>query len=304
MFSSFLRSMGRCQDLDPEVEVVPRDPMAWLRSYLHGGTSSLFSMLTTMVTFPVYKTVFRQQLHNNLVRHAVKQLYREGPRKLYRGIIPPLVMKTLNGTLLFGLQDTILHQLSSPSFTSLIPLSGFSALAGLGAGGVEAIVFTPLERVQNVLQNSQNDRYFPTLRSVLARLANERLGIGLYCAFLPTLVRNALGSSMYFGLKDPLRAAMADQGLSPSASSFVSGMVNSMAISLPLYPLSVLIANMQARVGKETVAGAMETWNALWESRQRSVTLLYRGGSLVIVRSCLTWGITTAVYDYLAQHAC
>ncbi|KAJ8390058.1 hypothetical protein AAFF_G00110720, partial [Aldrovandia affinis] len=74
-----------------------RDLVAWLRSYMHGGTSSLLSTLTTLVTFPVYKTVFRQQLHSTLVREAVAQLYREGPRKLYRGVAPPLLVKTLHG---------------------------------------------------------------------------------------------------------------------------------------------------------------------------------------------------------------
>lgn len=269
--------------------------MARFHSYLHGGTSSLVSALPTLIVFPVYKTVFRQQIHNTPVHRAVAQLYKEGPVKLYRGVAPPLLMRTLNGTLLFGLQDTILYQLSA-SPQSVAPASALPAVAGLGAGLAEAVVFTPFERVQNVLQNGQNDRHLPSLQSVLVRLRAQRMSLGFYRAFLPIAARNALGSSLYFGLKDPVCALVAGQGLPPVASSFVSGTLASMAISLALYPLSVLVANMQAQVGAE-VKGVCLCWRLLWRSRGGSVALLYRGGSLVILRSCITWGITTAIYD-------
>lgn len=292
------RSGGESSGGEP---LTGRDLFAWLRSYLHGGTSSLLSTLTTLVTFPVYKTVFRQQLHSTLVRETVAQLYREGPRKLYRGVAPPLLAKTLHGTLLFGLQDTFLHQLSPPG-GGCAPLAALQVVAGVGTGVVEALVFTPFERVQNVLQNGGNDRSLPTLRSVVLRLRGESLANGFYRAAAPVLARNTLGSSLYFGLKDPLRDALREWGLSPGASSFMSGMVNAMAISLPLYPLSVLVANMQAQVGVAG-GGVRQCWGALWESRRRSVRLLYRGGSLVILRSCLTWGITTAIYDRLERRS-
>ncbi|XP_024918650.1 solute carrier family 25 member 53 isoform X1 [Cynoglossus semilaevis] len=272
-----------------------RDGVVRFQSYLHGGTSSLLSTIPTLIVFPVYKTVFRQQIHNNPLHQVVAQLYKEGPVKLYRGVAPPLLMRTLNGTLLFGLQDTILRHLSTSS-QQVFPTAALPALAGFGAGIVEAVVFTPFERVQNVLQNSQNDRHLPTLKSVLQTLKTQRPASGYYRAFLPITARNALGSSLYFGLKGPVCALVAVEGLSPTASSFASGTLTSMLISLTLYPLSVLVANMQAQVGGEA-KGVMDCWRTLWRSRQRSVALLYRGGSLVILRSCITWGIATAIYD-------
>ncbi|XP_052470116.1 solute carrier family 25 member 53 [Carassius gibelio] len=278
----------------------PADSVVWFHSYLHGGTSSLISTLTTLVTFPLYKTVFRQQLHSTLVREAVSQLRREGPLKLYRGVAPPLLMRSLNGTLLFGLQDTLLQQLSLRD-TSAVPRTALPALAGLGAGVLEAVLFTPFERVQNVLQNSRNDASLPTLRSILHRLASKPPASGYYTAFLPVLVRNALGSSLYFGLKDPMCETLRACGCSSVASSFITGVLNSMVISLPLYPLSVLVANMQAQV--DGGGGVRSSWKRLWAARQRRLVLLYRGGSLVIFRSCITWGITTAIYDQLKKRS-
>uniref|UniRef100_A0A8C7JB02 Uncharacterized protein n=1 Tax=Oncorhynchus kisutch TaxID=8019 RepID=A0A8C7JB02_ONCKI len=152
--------------------------------------------------------------------------------------------------------------------------------------------------VQNVLQDGNNGRSLPTLRSVLARLGAERLGSGYYRAFIPILARNPLGSCIYvgyFGLKDPVSAALREKELPSTVSSFLRGIVISMVISMSLYPLSVLVVNMQAGLGG---------WKALWEGRlKRSVHLLYRGGSLVILRSCINWGINTAVYNKLQRRS-
>ncbi|XP_016111202.1 solute carrier family 25 member 53 [Sinocyclocheilus grahami] len=293
--------MGSNSHHNQEAALEPADSTLWFRSYLHGGTSSLISTLTTVITFPLYKTVFRQQLDSTLVREAVAQLLREGPVKLYRGVAPPLLMRSLNGTFLFGFQDTFLQQLSLWD-TSPVPRSALPALAGLGAGVLEAVLFTPFERVQNVLQNSKNDTSLPTLRSILRKLASKPLASGYYTAFLPILVRNALGSSLYFGLKDPMSETLRACGCSPLASSFIAGVLNSMVISLPLYPLSVLVANMQAQVDGGG-GGVKSSWQRLWAARQHKLVLLYRGGSLVIFRSCITWGITTAIYDQLKRHS-
>lgn len=268
------------------------------RSYMNGGMSSL---VCTVMTFPMYKTVFRQQLHSMLIREAVVQLYKEGLLKLYRGVVPPLLMKTLQGTILFGLQNTLLQQLS-PWAESYVPRVTHPALAGLGTGVVESLFFTPFERVQSILQNSSNDCSLPTISKIVGRMRSETLANGWYRAFLPTLTRNALGSGLYFGLKDPLSRVLREQDCPPIASSFVSGMISSMMISLPLYPLSVLVANMQAQVGGDNL-GVRASWNQLWQKRQRSLVLLYRGGSLVILRSCITWGITTAIYDQLTKRS-
>ncbi|KAK5864968.1 hypothetical protein PBY51_016166 [Eleginops maclovinus] len=285
--------------LNPKQDEESRnDQMVRFHSFFQGGTSSLVS---TLIVFPFYKTVFRQQIHNAVVSEAVKQLCSEGHVKLYRGVVSPLLMKILGGTLLFGLQDTILHQLS-PSSQNFISPSALPALAGFGAGVVEAVVCTPFERVQSLLQNGKNDRHLPTHKSIVVRLNAQRLSSGYYRGLLPITARNALGSFIYFGLKEPLRVTVEGLGLSPLVSSFISGMLGSMVISLPLYPLSVVVANMQKQVGGED-KGVIASWKKLWESRQRSVSLLYRGGSLVVLRSCISWGVTTAIYDMQQKYS-
>ena len=285
----------------------PRDPLVRAQCFLNGGISSLLSTVSALVVFPIYKTVFRQQIHSSSVRQAVAQLYKEGPTKLYRGFVPPLVMKTLNGALMFGLQDNLfqLLPLSSQNGTP-IPIPARQALAGFGAGLAEAVFCTPFERVQSILQDSKNHKSLPNLRSVLSSLRGHGPHLGFYRGFLPISARNALGSSLYFGLKGPLSEVVAKQELPSIAISFISGTLTSMTISLFLYPFSVLASNMQTDMGKE-LKGAMASWRGLWKKQNQSIiqsiSLLYRGGSLSILRSCITWGITTAIYERQEQRS-
>ena len=55
------------------------------------GCGSIASLINIMVTFPIQKVMFRQQLHGVLASEAVRQLQREGVRTLYRGLLPPLL---------------------------------------------------------------------------------------------------------------------------------------------------------------------------------------------------------------------
>lgn len=266
--------------------------------FLHGGMSSFLSTLPTLIIFPVYKTIFRQQIHNSSIRQAVSQLRKEGLLRLYRGVAPPLLQRTLNGTLLFGVHGTIHHQLTLSS-QKVFPSSALPALAGLPTGVVEAVCLTPLERVQNLLQNSQNDKNLPRLKSVLVEMSARinHPASGYYRGFLPIAVRNALGSMLYFGLKGPIYDTMHAQGLPRLVASFSSGMLASCPIAFAVYPMSVLVANMQKNLEGD-VRGPTACWRMLWAERQGSLRQLYRGGSLVILRSCISWGITTALFDY------
>lgn len=265
-------------------------------NFLHGGTSGLLTTLPTLVVFPVYKTIFRQQIYNASICHTVAHLKMEGLLKLYRGVLPPLLQRTLNSTVLFGVQGTLHRQLTTSSQT-VLPSYALPALAGLATGVVEALVLTPFERIQNLLQNNQNDKSLPKMRSILFELNNHRLATGYYRAFVPIVVRNALGSTLYFGMKEPIYDAMHAQGLPPVVASFASGTLSSWPITLIVFPMSVLVANMQKNLEGE-VKGAMACWRILWDSRKHSVRQLYRGGSLVILRSCISWGVTTALYDW------
>ncbi|XP_028923694.1 solute carrier family 25 member 53 [Ornithorhynchus anatinus] len=264
-------------------------------------SGALSSFLTTIVTFPIYKLVFRQQIHAVPVPKAVGQLRREGLRRFYRGVYPPLLTKTMQGALQFGAYNRCL-QLLSPATEP--PLLKHRWAAGFASGVLEAVVLSPFERVQNVLQDGRKDVRFPSTLNILREFNSYgpwgRLTLGYYRGFCPILLRNSLGTALYFSFKDPIRDRLAGQGGLPLwVPALVSGSINGTVISLVLYPLSVLGANMQSQVGSQNVPGLWASARAVWEARGRKLLLIYRGGSLVILRSGVTWGLTTAIHDFL-----
>nr|XP_033802140.1 solute carrier family 25 member 53 [Geotrypetes seraphini] len=267
------------------------------RSYVYGAVSSF---LSTFVTFPIYKTIFRQQIHVFVMREAIRQFQQEGLRHFYRGLLPPLVAKTVQGTLLFGTYDTLLRFVSANH-------SGPYKLrdrwkAGFMSGSLEAVVLSPFERIQNIMQDGRKNVRFPDIHSILRYFNScgfkEGLAEGYFRGFSPVLLRNGVGSALYFSFKDPIRDCLSGKGLPSWLPPLVSGSVNGTVTCLLLYPLSVLIANMQSQVGQETLSIG-ESMKSIWESRGKKVSLIYRGGSLVILRSCVTWGLTTAIHDFL-----
>nr|XP_060612517.1 solute carrier family 25 member 53 [Anolis sagrei ordinatus] len=270
------------------------------RSFRLGAAANFFS---TLATFPLHKTMFRQQLHAASISEAGRQLHQEGLRQFCRGLLPPLLAKTLQGTLLFGSYEAFLHFLF-PSCPSGGHSLGQQATAGLLSGFSEGLVLGPFERVQNVLQDGQKAHRFPTARSILEEFRSyeglrERLALGYYRGLGLILLRNGLGSALYFSAKDPLRDQLREKGLPAQLPALLSGCITGTVIGLLLYPLGVLIANVQAQVGSGEALGMRGTLDAIWGARGGRAALLYRGAPLLVLRSGLSWGLTTAMHDFL-----
>ncbi|XP_006899301.1 PREDICTED: solute carrier family 25 member 53 [Elephantulus edwardii] len=268
------------------------------QAYALGAVSNFMS---TFLTFPIYKVVFRQQIHAVAVSVAMRQIWHEGPQYFFRGIYPPLLSKTLQGTLLFGTYDNLLIYLSPIGPHTL----AHRWAAGLLSGVVEAVVLNPFERVQNVLQDGRKQARFPSTISILKEFNSYgfwgSFSLGYYRGFWPVLIRNSLGSALYFSFKDPIQDSLAKQGLPQWVPALVSGSVNGTVTCLILYPLIVLVANMQSHIGWQSMPSLWASIQDVWDTRGRKLFLIYRGGSLVILRSSVTWGLTTAIHDFLQK---
>jgi hypothetical protein len=88
-------------------------------------------------------------LHGTRTSVAVAQLRREGAWYLYRGMLPPLVQKTLSVSLMFGMYDQ--YQKFLHHNIPLLPSSVAKGISALLAGSTEAIL-APCERIQTLLQ--------------------------------------------------------------------------------------------------------------------------------------------------------
>ena len=55
------------------------------------------AFINICLTFPINKVIFRQMVYGMRTNSALLQLRKEGLYHLYRGLLPPLMSKTLSG---------------------------------------------------------------------------------------------------------------------------------------------------------------------------------------------------------------
>jgi len=108
----------------------------------------LSSATNILLTYPVNKLIFRQQIYRLKTRDAYQQLKNEGFLILYRGMTLPLLQKTFSLSIMFGANAHYLHLLTS---INNCEHWYYQPIASSLAGTTEAIL-TPLERTQVLLQ--------------------------------------------------------------------------------------------------------------------------------------------------------
>ena len=148
-------------------EMVPTKNPVFLpewREYVSGGTAAVVNIA---FTFPINKTMFRQMVHAIPVREAVKQLYKEGAKHLYRGALPPLGQQVVTRSLMFGNYALFTREIRD-TYPSLNPITILASAAFL-AGCTEALL-TPFERVQVLLQDKQQHANYNNTADALRKV--------------------------------------------------------------------------------------------------------------------------------------
>ncbi|CDQ72605.1 unnamed protein product [Oncorhynchus mykiss] len=244
----------------------------------HYACGSIAAFTNIMVTFPIQKVLFRQQLHGVRAREAVGQLQRDGMRNLYRGLLPPLLQKTTTVAIMFGLYEDFSHVLLDQLSTG----SGIPELT--------------------LLQDHRHHGRFHNTAHTFRTLLREYGVKECYRGLVPVLIRNGPSNMLFFGLRGPIKEQL------PEASSraghlvndFVCGGVLGAALGIMFYPLNVVKSRAQSQVG-----GAFrpcgEVLMTVWRERGGSVAMLFRGAHLNYHRSLLSWGIINATYELLLK---
>lgn len=266
------------------------------REYICGAASSFVNIV---VTFPMYKVMFRQQLQGIRVLKALHQIRAEGIYYLYRGIGPPLISRTLSVSLMFGAYSQYMefYRKQFPEH-SFFFAHVFSAMA---AGTTEAILL-PFERTQVLLQVP---KYHDTITNTShAFVVMKDYGVREYYRGLSAvLLRNGPSNILFFGLRQPLKNSLpyTNTPLGSSVGDFVSGAGLGACLSTLFYPLNTVKNHMQAKLGGEFV-GVKDSFMIVLEQRQKKFRKMFRGVHLNYTRSMVSWGITNTVYEFLMAH--
>lgn len=268
------------------------------KHYVCGSCAAFTNIL---VTFPIQKVLFRQQLHGVLVTEAVQQLQRDGLRNLYRGLLPPLLQKSTTVAIMFGLYEdfsrVLLDQVGESGLPEIITRSFAAALAGT----TEAIL-TPFERVQTLLQDHRHHGRFNNTAHTFRTLLTEYGIRECYRGLVPILLRNGPSNVLFFGLRGPIKEQLpeATSRAGHLLNDFVCGGLLGAALGIMFYPLNVVKSRAQSQVGGD-FQPCRKVFLTVWRERGGSLTMLFRGAHLNYHRSLLSWGIINATYELLLK---
>ncbi|XP_037636485.1 solute carrier family 25 member 51b [Sebastes umbrosus] len=267
----------------------------------HYVCGSVAAFTNIVVTFPIQKVLFRQQLHGVLATEAVRQLQREGLRNLYRGLLPPLLQKSTTVGIMFGLYEdfsrVLLDRASGTGVPDLVTRSFAAALAGTA----EAVLM-PFERVQTLLQDHRHHGRFNNTVHTFRTLLSEYGVRECYRGLVPVLLRNGPSNVLFFGLRGPIKEQLpqVNSRAGHMVNDFVCGGLLGAFLGIMFYPLNVVKSRAQSQVG-----GAFQPCRqvllTVWRERGGSVAMLFRGAHLNYHRSLLSWGIINATYELLLK---
>lgn len=266
------------------------------REYFNGAVAAAVDRI---ITFPANKLMFRQQLEGLSIRMAFRGMQAEGWTTLYRGLAPPLAHAVVTKGLMFGLYADYKHWLETR--TTLSPAVAGN-IAAMMAGSTEAVL-APLERIQTLLQTPKYNKQYGHAIDV-ARSLRQYGFREYYRGIVPVVIRNGMSTMLYLSLKDPFFDAMTSvlpqtdrRTVTGFLISFVSGGLLGASLSTLFFPLNVAKSVMQRQVGGPHPA--LIPMMREIKAQRGGLAGMYRGVSVNMSRSMVTWGIITSVHDVL-----
>ncbi|XP_003389171.2 PREDICTED: solute carrier family 25 member 51-like [Amphimedon queenslandica] len=265
------------------------------RDYICGGAASLLNVL---ITFPMNKIMFRQQIDGLRLKVAIKQLLKEGMGTWYRGIVPPLLQRTLTVSLMFGTYTHATHLINahspyrhSPFFTH--------CLAASTAGCIEAMLM-PFERAQCLLQAKEFNHKLKNTKHVFEVLRHHSLKES-YRGLSAVLLRNTISNILFLGLREPLKNCLPapKTQFQDSVNSFISGAGLGCILSTVFFPVNVIKNRMMTKIGGDFLS-IYSTYRITMNERVY-FRRLFRGVHINYTRSFISWGIINTSFDFLVK---
>ncbi len=120
----------------------------------------------------------------------------------------------------------------------------------------------------------------------------------LYRGLSALSIRNSLSNTVFFSVRKPIKELFpkTESELQNFFFNFITGGLIGAFVSTIFYPMNVLKSHMQAKLGGEFI-GIVNTFNILYDSRERKMSSLFKGVSGNFWRAVFSWGITNASFE-------
>ncbi|KAJ2156099.1 hypothetical protein GGF46_005416 [Coemansia sp. RSA 552] len=241
----------------------------------------------------------------DVFRRIVKE---EGAARLYRGILPPIMVEAPKRAIKFAANDTY-----GPMYLRLFGkdklTQPLAIMTGVTAGLTEAVIVATPELVKIRLQAKENaGRYTGTMdcvRKIYAQEGLKAFGNGLEA----TLWRHALWNGGYFGSIFGIKQAMpeAETKKGQLAINFVAGAIGGTigtTLNTPPDVVKTRIQNHNPANGAPRYTSFLP--GAMTIAREEGFRALYKGYVPKVLRLGPGGGILLVVYDqvttYIRKH--
>lgn len=264
------------------------------KEFVCGGGSAFCNIL---ISYPLNKLIFRQMMHGVETTFALHQLQKEGLGFLYRGMLPPLMQRSLSMSLMFGVYDECLQPMLERQVNPYIAKTS----AGMVAGAFEATLM-PFERIQTLLIHPKYHNKFKNTADAASHIAKHYGIKEFYRGLIPILFRNGPSNAMFFIIRDEVRDRMPAQekAVYQGLQNFLAGASIGAFLSTLFYPLNVIKIAMQCELGGPHRTIVYE-FKYILRKRGLKFTNFYHGALLNISRAFLSWGIINASYEVLRK---
>ncbi|KJA26546.1 hypothetical protein HYPSUDRAFT_213143 [Hypholoma sublateritium FD-334 SS-4] len=276
-------------------------PLPFVANFAAGAIAGISEILTF---YPLDVVKTRMQLETGksqfglvgTFKNIVKQ---EGAGRLYRGLVPPLMLEAPKRAVKFAANDfwgkTFLDLTGEKKMTQ-----NLSILTGCSAGATESFVVVPFELVKIKLQDKNSTYKGPI--DVVKQVVRKNGLLGLYVGMESTFWRHVYWNGGYFGSIYSVKALLPKPETAKAElfNNFVSGAIGGFAGTVLNTPLDVVKSRIQ---GSEKIPGVVPKYNWTYPAivtiaREEGVAALYKGFVPKVLRLAPGGGVLLLVVEF------
>jgi len=277
-----------------------KKPLPFIANFTAGAIAGVSEILTF---YPLDVVKTRMQLATGKGQGLVSTLSsivkEEGVGRLYRGLVPPLLLEAPKRAVKFASNDfwgkTYLQMSGESKMTQKL-----SILTGCSAGATESFVVVPFELVKIRLQD-KSSTYKGPMDVVRQTIQKEGL-LGLYAGMESTFWRHFWWNGGYFGSIFQVRAMLpkADTQQGQLLNNFISGSIGGFTGTVLNTPFDVVKSRIQ---GATKVPGVKPKYNWTYPAlviiaREEGIAALYKGFVPKVLRLAPGGGILLLVVEF------
>ncbi|VDC04693.1 unnamed protein product [Peniophora sp. CBMAI 1063] len=277
-----------------------RKPLPFVANFAAGAIAGISEILTF---YPLDVVKTRMQLAHGKSQGFIPTfsaiIKEEGAGRLYRGLVPPLLLEAPKRATKFAANDfwgkTLRTATGSEKMTQ-----NLSILTGCMAGATESFVVVPFELVKIKLQDKASSFAGP-MDVVRKTIARDGL-LGLYVGMESTFWRHWWWNGGYFGTIFQVKGMMpkAETKQAELFNNFVSGGIGGFVGTAMNTPFDVVKSRIQ---GAERLPGVVPKYNWTYPAlvtiaREEGFAALYKGFLPKVLRLAPGGGVLLLVVEF------